>query len=959
MLVVLVVVVVAIVVLFATLPVASVYAGSAAPLSVGPDSASSASVAPSVLTTARDSRRSLSSDAAFGKVAAARPGIRVYAPRKALVLTMRRIEATDSVDPRVARLALAEYLSEGRVVRTPDAMAGVAITRGGDVAAYLAKEKTCVVWHEGTLLVVAALHLVRNGRLLVVTPEGLVAEQEEADDNGACRWAIARGGWGGPCCVSRSALEFENGEKYVYELAPKEDLAMVVQPNHEVSERLGIEWKKEGCTSSNQTGGRACENACSVCDAWSEFKLPLSCSAVALNGWCSVHADVRDRCELSCGLYLGTEQTTGARIAALNKTDDSVVFAKTPPRVTMYLIDERPEGASRIPTMSDLTATVRSKRWQSGGVMQDPSVSTENPTVDAWEERDRDHFWRVLRAMDTGRLSDDQHFGVCVHMNVTDDGSTAVPFQWREDEDAVDSRSCERACVRTAKGRRNLSLFGILGLCPKFTDEQWLGMIASTGHVRTNNAAHKIMEYFGPSTRDIQLAFSGVKSEADIAIMVKGLVNRKVLDVKQGKRLHALLARDYTELTWSEVRDMFQLRDDEMNVLQAAVVGPVHAKVTPKNEWTLLSPKQRLVLVGEWHGRVRVSFHVPSATSVSGRSTHSSGSAVGSGTQILQMPGHATGRFAKFYTLWPTDRLTGVGANVNDGQPRACVRCRAELRRPRPVHARRQCANSELDASNKDVDFVVDGTRYILHNTSLENGYTEKRDCFQAVAGRRNERIWTPMKEYGVPIGDSSYYNDCVASVDIPPGFACYVTPHYHSYHMSARTCMQGLAHLNGVPVLNGHRLQCMMSHWSPQYATFAQQQRAEPMGIVLINDNLATRWVVRAGDVLATHAMTGVQDEKGRLRFPYVVNCIAAWNYYAEPTVWLQRAHDDPNAGDSMPLFDAVSKNNNVRRTSDSISAFIEYHKSESVNVRTIMRSNDAEKILAKAKQPEQKTIS
>jgi hypothetical protein len=81
-------------------------------------------------------------------------------------------------------------------------------------------------------------------------------------------------------------------------------------------------------------------------------------------------------------------------------------------------------------------------------------------------------------------------------------------------------------------------------------------------------------------------------------------------------------------------------------------------------------------------------------------------------------------------------------------------------------------------------------------------------------------------------------------------------------------------------------------------------------------------------------------------------VNCIAAWNYYAEPDVWVQRSHDDPNAGDKQPLFDAVAgATNNVRATSTSLVAFIEYHKSPSVNVWTIMRSNNADQIVTDAK--------
>jgi hypothetical protein len=266
----------------------------------------------------------------------------------------------------------------------------------------------------------------------------------------------------------------------------------------------------------------------------------------------------------------------------------------------------------------------------------------------------------------------------------------------------------------------------------------------------------------------------------------------------------------------------------------------------------------------------------------------------------------------------------------------------------------------ELDESDKNASvplrFYEDGTTYILREQSLKSGYTVKAHCSYADRNEVKEKFpWKQLVPYGVPLEDTKLYNDCVASVELPPGFACYVTPHLHSYHMSEKSCMSGLAHLRGTPGAehNGHDHQCMVSFWSPQFERSGETgKRADPVGIVLINDDLATRWVVRAGDVLSNRDLdTGAQGDV-KLRFPYVVNCIAAWNIYAEPNVWVQRAHDDPNAGDVPPKFDAVAgETNNVRATSSSLVAFIEYHASPSVNVRTIMRSNNAEQIVKDAK--------
>jgi hypothetical protein len=73
-------------------------------------------------------------------------------------------------------------------------------------------------------------------------------------------------------------------------------------------------------------------------------------------------------------------------------------------------------------------------------------------------------------------------------------------------------------------------------------------------------------------------------------------------------------------------------------------------------------------------------------------------------------------------------------------------------------------------------------------------------------------------------------------------------------------------------------------------------------------------------------------------------VNCIAAWNFWAYPRHWLHRSNTDPNDGDAIPAFDAVaSDDNNVRSTSDSLSAFFDH--SMSLNVRVILRTGNSPK--------------
>jgi hypothetical protein len=879
--------------------------------------------------------------AAARTIAASAPGVRVYAPRRALVLTMRFTNTNGEIE----RLGVAEYLSGNLVVETPDAMAGVAITRGGDVKAYLAAERTCVVWHEGTLVAVAVLHLVRNGKLLVATSDGAVYERDEAVDDGTCRWAIARGAWGGPCCVSRSALSFEDGTRVAFALPDKMDAfaRQVVQPYHEVGPLLGTRWRKPECTVSEQTGGEVCGSVCSVCDSW-HVHAQLPCSAVASNGWCAVRG-VRDRCTLSCAMYLGTRPDVelGSDEARVVAVGGDAVFAKTPPRVAMYFAEQEPARVPRAAGTSELTRAVRNQRWRHGGVTQDPAVSMLNSTVATWSKLDRQHFWRVLTAMDTGRLSendDSQGLGACVHMNTEVTGTRRTPYDWREGEQALDAKTCSTACETTTQGRRNLNYYSLLGLCAE--RPAWKDRSQPT---RSDNAAHDAVHYFGAGMQDLRSIIVGTQSEESIRTFVDGLT---LLSKSQKKRLYALHARDYDDLTWDEVTKMFGLNKEELAVLKAAVVSPVHRVVATKNEWTVLSAKQRLALVGEWNKLALVRFHVPS--DVGAQKTHSRQTLDGPGKEVhLPSKNTSNSKFKKFYALWPTDRLTRS----------ACVRCRPNAVGNPPVHDARICSGAELKTSDMNaiapLVFHEDGTTYLLRGQSLESGYTVEAHCLNA---DRNDGIgkfpWEPFVPYAVPLEDTGLYNDCVASVELPPGFACYVTPHVHSYHMSEKSCMSGLAYLRGTPGAehNGHEHQCRVSGWLPQFedkTPVPAGQVAEPVGIVLINDDLATRWVVSAGDVLRNKDMDA-GDVK--LRFPYVVNCIAAWNYYAEPNVWVQRSHDKPNAGDKQPLFDAVAgATNNVRATSTSLVAFIEYHKSPSVNVWTIMRSNNAEQVVTDAK--------
>jgi hypothetical protein len=871
-------------------------------------------------------------------------------------------------EPRVERLGAPAYLGLAALVRTPDAMAGVQLARGSSVAAHLAPQGPQAVWCAGELSVVAVLHVVRNGRLLVADEAGAVREVDECADDWACRWTVARGGWGGVACVSRARLETQTGGRVAYAL-PAAPALGAVQPAHEVSGTFGTRWRSGatgGCNEPFSQGATLCvpgDSTCRVCDAWEGFAAPFSCVDVAAHGWCSAHPTaVGGVCALSCGLHYGEVDSApaGARFyvealsrvlrgrGAVYKSDS--IFAKTPPQVAMYVPDADGGGNPRVAVMADLSAALKSGRWNPGGVTQDPSVSTENATVEAWPERDRKYFWQVLEAMSSARLSSaDPALGACVHFDVERTigadrwvGFNLVvtardePTSWRDGESADDLSTCERACVKTGQSRRNLSYFGVLGMCADMTKAEWERVAASLPKqpTREANAAQQLDE-------ELKLNIARAFSEGMFTALPR-------LKPGQRRRLVALLTRDYGALSWAEVALMFNLTVAELGVLQRAVAPAGSARASQRNEWRSLTPRRRLALVREWNARARIAFCTPTAASLLEKKPHAKLGCAGDRTVLMPRATDNDG-FRPFYTLWPTDRLTGVGANTRDGNPRSCHRCRGEVKAPVPLHPQTKCGDTpeSLAEKAKGVLYEEDGTTYLLKGQAVSQRYTERRACEYSRFGPWEHTDYSLSREYGRVL-----FNDCVASVDLPPGFACYVTPHLHSYHMSERSCMSGMRHLFGPPVGEGaQKLQCRVDFWMPERETF-DVKAATPRGYVLINDDLARRWTVRSGDVLYAKEVTDNGDSAFE-RFPAVVNCLAVWNYYAEPGMWLQRAHSEPNAGDSTAEFEAVAgETNNVRRTSDDIAAFIEYHNGPKVNVRTVLRTQDADGILKRAKE-------
>ena len=215
---------------------------------------------------------------------------------------------------------------------------------------------------------------------------------------------------------------------------------------------------------------------------------------------------------------------------------------------------------------------------------------------------------------------------------------------------------------------------------------------------------------------------------------------------------------------------------------------------------------------------------------------------------------------------------------------------------------------------------------------------------------------WNPFKTKTQDGPDTELFNTELSGVTVAPGFAVYVTPHYHGYHASQRTCHHGLQAMKSAPGEGGDRRdrplvhveQCRVGSWTPQKVHAPGKfsdlgGKNEPFGFVLVNDDLASVWCLEPGDVLYSGHLSrpGGTETEAYQKFPSLVNCLAAWNYCAFPGHWLQRAHTDPASGDHLPLFDVVAgvQDNNVSATNGFVADFVAHNKK--LGALTVFRSD------------------
>ncbi len=825
---------------------------------------------------------------------------------------------------------------------------------------------------------------------------GAVTYTDTVDQEDDAYWWLVSDASGGVFNASRAL--FPSTPPYT----PRAFSPIVVQPASAAIANHGTRLGVRGCKAvyAPPTECDLARQGAAPCTACNHLP-PALCAHVAQLGACGTAFGAL--CAVTCAVHGGTHRADSAALRLL-ATDAKTVRPKVVPSSPMFMRTRAPLPRDE-PQIEDLTRVLATQRWSSSPGT-DPAVGVANEKVARWTAPARRYFWAVLTAMTVRRLDGP---GACWFADAHGGFTRSGPLEMEATSGfrtgmAMPARTCGAMCAGTD---RLLSYYGMLDLCDDADwKRRWAAcadeMARRAGFTRTRNSASCGTEHLvlavGDGAKGIDRAMRAVSSPTAKA------------------RLRALITQDYTALSWSGVQAMFRLTAEELGVLKAAVAEEAPSSAGPRSRWRDLPASLRLRLIEQWNAGALFAFAEkelgPASLVLRMPKQTPGGSAP---TQHTLVASH----FPFQHAFWPSDRVSATGRNVAtrdaDGNygaavPRTCLRCPSSAPSLRsavetesvactPFGAAdgkpewRRCLASAhsrwrehpTEAAGDGSYYEDDGAVAFLHGVHLADGLTDptgvgarervrlcdaKRgwsntDGFPWAAYRPYSNdppppmTWNPFRvtaAHGRPV---RLFNDMLRGVQIPPGYAVYVTPHYHGFHASGRTCHHGVPHVRGTPGAPGvldptkskepffsHVLQCRSASWTPhlkEHPRGPEPHASQTPGVILVNDDLGSVWTVEPGDNLndageLTFVSGGKAEAKADLFFPSHVNCVAAWNFFAYPRHWLQRSNVDPYDGDAIPSFDAVAFHNNVRTTSDSLLEFFEH--SRSLNVRVVLRT-------------------
>jgi hypothetical protein len=354
-------------------------------------------------------------------------------------------------------------------------------------------------------------------------------------------------------------------------------------------------------------------------------------------------------------------------------------------------------------------------------------------------------------------------------------------------------------------------------------------------------------------------------------------------------------------------------------------VRPARLDAGRLNALTMYTPAQRVAMVRLWNLGARFVFD----------------------TETVALPRATTGPLAPFgrfrHTTWTADARTANGGGYLGGGKSGTFRC---IRCPNLKTAATQTPLSVKTAKDIPDGVAEPGLTFRDGNVYMPPTSGSKPDHFSSHSANPGLATfpWEPYESYESLIVENDFkttklMNTDFARVTIPPLFAVYLTPHYHGYHASTQSCHRGFglfkssrqygacfaeaydgvvygtcdnakypmcAKETAKSASSGYSgAPCTTTGWMPGFGA----DGVYVPGVLLMNDDAGSEWVVRAGDVVSKRDVMACDKRTmlSSVRAPSVVNCAAAWNYAVCPHYGVVRSHTDPWSGDQAPILDAV----------------------------------------------------
>lgn len=475
------------------------------------------------------------------------------------------------------------------------------------------------------------------------------------------------------------------------------------------------------------------------------------------------------------------------------------------------------------------------------------------------------------------------------------------------------------------------------------------GFVPSMLDVGVNRAS----VYQASSTVDVATLGARLDYEEAEATATKRETNAAALAV--GRAIERRIGTRVVE--WSSVINQFSGIDPTHVAWLRGLMAPARLDAGKLDPLTAYTAEQRLALVRGWNDGARFRF-VGTDSGLAGRTDLTD--------LVLPRAKKTSGPFGEFeHSAWTADARTAQGYSVYMGggviptTGFACIRCPDTGATAIPFAER---------AAKQIPDGVTDpglGVRDAYAYRPPTSKYDAPDHLADHTGGAALAGFpWEPYEPYAELIARTArsgfkrtkLLNTEFVGVRVPSLFAVYLTPHYHGYHASTQSCHRGFGLFRAskdvaktcfdsayggvvygtcpdVPYVRcaretpysatsaNRKAPCTTTQWMPG---FGPDGTYVP-GVLLMNDDVGSEWLVRPGDVVHKKMVRSCDGKTliPEVKAPVVVNCCAAWNYAVFPHYGVARSNPEPWSGDMPPTRDAVGDVACATRE-----LFVEYHR-------------------------------